>query len=467
MFATGLALFVSHMAMPVCADELDDRLATARLSVVRALEEIAAWAVDHRLIGARHRTLRRILEFAPEHAAARASLEFTRTKRDGTWTQSKTYREPADWNKDALPEYESRLTAAFKAYRNDAMGAIELAGDAAGARRGVVLDQLAALLPDDEVVRKARREVRLGAGWVMEETARALTRRAELKALASAAIRAIKTPVVDATWVAKGWKSAFRSKDVLCLGTHDESTCRRTIELCQAYLQFFSTLFGPKFDHAAPTLIVLLRSRNEAKGFMKGREEEAQFLAPEGVNLSSNWINYGGGLVVWIDDPRLAIETVVVQIVGLFLEGQFQPSERGWIEEGIGRTISWNYAEIYGPSFAHLEQTHGKGDGDDAVALPTGDWMPVARDALRTLPVHRFAALLTMRMTAMRALDEVVAYALGSYLMEGRQDKAKAFIEASVASDDAEKVVRSTLGMSVEELLGRVRRWSDEMSVPR
>ncbi len=458
-------------ALPVTragADALDDRLATANTQALRGLEEAATFAMSNRMLGARHRTLRRILILAPDHAAARATLEFARAKKDGPWTQSKKYREPADWNKDALPEFERRLSSVLTAYRNDALVAVEDAGEDAGARKRVLIEQLAILLPDDEVVHKARGDVRLGGSWVMPETARAIERRRELRALASDAMGRSKPSVADAKLVGDGWPVAFRSASVVGASTLDGRSCQRAVDLCEGLRPFFTRIFDSPGEPAGLGVFYLLTNATEAADFFERGDESAAWARLRAAGVSGGYLR-NGVYVNWGDDSTRAVEAVVRQAVDIAMHARFKSYERGWISEGVGRVLCWNFARIYGPSFVSIGHTLGKNKDDDidVVARPKGDWLPVARDALRTLPLHRFAGLLTIRLTAMSTLESVLAYALGAYLLEGRPEKAAAFIDASVASDDAEKVVGTALGISVEELFGRVRRWTEEMTAPR
>ena len=469
----GLTILALLLLGSVCgararADELDDKLAQASADAVRGLEQVAVWSVDHRLIGGRHRTLRRILVIQPEHIAARGALAYTRNKKDGRWIQATSYREPADWNKDALPEFDKRLDDVLKAYRNDAMVAVEDAGEGAGARRGRILDQLAALLPDDDVVHKARGDVRRGTSWVMAETVRAIGRRAELQALAQKARAAIRPPTVDEGHVELGWKAAFRTDDVLCISTVEVRTCLKACELCQAYPGFFAGVFGGVVEHARPARIYLLQSDEEAADLFRRKGDAKTWAKYSAAGTGSGWMPSERALVTWHGNAATTIESVVRQTVDGVGLARFKHLERGWVTEGVGRELCWSYAGIYGSSFVSVDQTQLGKDGEDAeVAEPVGDWMPAARDVLRALPTHRFVALLTKRLTAMRMLDAIVAYALGAYLIEGTPEKAAAFIEASIASDDAAKAVQSTLGITAEELLGRLRRWTEEMTATR
>lgn len=463
----ALVLLGALGALRVRADALDDRLAKARADAVRGLEETAAWATEHRLIGGRHRALRRVLRFAPDHALARAVLEYAKSKKDGRWVQASTYREPADWNKDALPEYERRVKAVLTAFRNDALVALEEAGDAAGARREATLDELAALLPDDETVRKARGDVRLGARWVMPETAKSVERRAELAAFARDARASAKPPVPATGPAAKGWSSALRAGDVTVFGSLDAATCRRALDLCQTYPAFFAAVFGPS-TVVEPTTYYLLRDADEAARVFASHDDAANGAKLRAAGLGGGWLSTGETFLAWSGEAEVTIQMVVRATIDSWSLERFHHDDRGWVSEGVGRVLSWHFAGFAGTPIVSVEETQlGKDDEDEAVPAPTGDWLVPAREVVRKATPRRLAALLTMRLTAMRTADTLLAYALAAYLLEGAPDRTEALIEATVESDDAEAAVRKALGFGVESLLLRLRRWTEETAAAR
>ncbi len=449
------------------ADALDDRLARAGADAVRGLEETAVWASEHKLVGGKHRALRRILYFVPDHALARAVLEYTRSKKEGRWVQANAYREPADWNKDALPEYDRKIMAILTTFRNDAMVAVEEAGDAAGARRDVVLDQLAALLPDDEIVRTARGDVRLGKAWVMPETARAVERRADFRTYAREARAAAKPPAAAPSELARGFTTALRAGDVTLLGSLDAVTCRRAFDLARTFPAFFASVFGPS-TVVEPTTYYLLKSGEEADDVFARLADAANGAKLRAAGLGGGWTSTGSAFVAWNGDPDVTVRMVVRATVDGWCLAWFRHGERGWISEGVGRVLTWHFAGFAGTPIVSIDQTQvGKDDEDDAVAAPSGDWLVPARDVVRKATVPRLTALLTMRLTAMRTFDSLLAYALAAYLLEGAPEKAEALIEATVGSDDAEAAVRKALGFGVETLLLRLRRWTAETAAPR
>lgn len=460
-----VALLAGLSAVRASADESDDRMASARADGVRRLEALASWCQEVKIEGARHRTLRAILSIDPDHRDARSVLRYYRAKKDGPWIQLEGYREPLDWDKNALAEHGGRYEAAVKAYRDDVLAVLNRMDAAAAARFTSVLEGLVRLLPGDELVRGARGDVRLGGAWVMAETGRAVTRRKELRRLVEKALRDLPPPVHAAAGT-REWSVSLQTAHTRVEGTVEVAEADQIARLVEAAKSLVEAVFPGVKPILPPPRIVLLQSAGEGEAFVRtypGLGETAwREVQPAG--LSARWLPEGGGYVTWYPGPKGRKRLAVHAVLRALVETRFGDARRGWLPEGVARLLCWHLAGSHGSAGVVALSETDLGEGKGTLQLDDAkDWLPPARRTLLRSEPHRFPALLTTVLNAMDDSDILIAYALAGYVIEGIPEKATTFISATIANDDASVAVQTGLGMSIDALRSRLTRWLGEM----
>ena len=104
----------------LCTTVLGQSLSSARIDLVEELEQLAKWCTKKKLIGSRNHVFELILRFDADHETARKWLRYT--KRDGKWVRLKEYREPKNYDRDALPAFRRRKQEIAERFRSRLLG---------------------------------------------------------------------------------------------------------------------------------------------------------------------------------------------------------------------------------------------------------------------------------------------------------------------------------------------------------
>lgn len=458
-----VALVLCLFAVRAGAEESDDLMVSVRADGVRRLETLARWCRESRVEGARHRTMRAILSIDPDHAEGRGLLKFYRAKKDGPWIQLDGYREPLDWNKDSLAEYARRFEEAVKSYRNDVLVVLERAGDGAASRFSSVLDGLVSLLPNDELVRKARGDVKLGWTWVMPETARAVARRKEIARFAREALSAVAKPS-PAKAESEGYAVALRTRHALILGSVEVAEAERVARYAEACGPFLRRVLGGEGEVLPPARIYLLTSEEEGQALITRKLGEAEWKRCVEGGVVGNWVPEEDAYVTWHGGSPGRERGAVRSLMDSMLRDAVGGSKRGWVLEGLGRALCKQFAGFYGPSIVSFTETDlGQGQGQD-IPEESKNWFALARKTLERLEPYRLPLLMTKQRNAMEGADVLLGMALGCYLVEGNPDRALTFITATEEADDAESAVKRGLGVGLVDLRAGLSRWLREMA---
>jgi hypothetical protein len=460
--AIGVAVLAACWSVrPAAADGLDDAIAKARSAEVGRLESIAAWTQSEHLSGFRHRVYRILLELAPDHAAARSALKYKRASKKDPWVQSPDYAEPPDWNQGKLPEGEQRLADALGKYRDDVIAALDASPDTTSARREETLSELVDLMPQDATLRSSLGHVQHDGVWVLPETVTGDKRRADLVAVARSLVsEARKNVGVDRKAVEIGWTYGYRSPYRSVSGDADPEASSDGIALMDAADRFCPRLFGGSTDPAGPRRVYSLQGPDDARSFVELHAEYKSVLST--LDLVGGLTLPDGAVLEYFRDARLRRTVGLRKVLSARLDDAFPGTERGWISEGVGQRIVWYLAGEHGPAYVHIEGTdrsRREGAEDDTLPEDPAEWFSAAARVLGRDGPKRLAAVLTMRLNAMRASDALVAHGLAAYLLEARHESFTPFLKASVSSDDGEAVVHQALDADVAMLSWRLHRW--------
>ncbi len=443
------------------ADELDTAMKRANKKLTSRLVSITKWAAGKRISGFRHRTFELILTIDPDHARARGVLGFKRKGKDGPWVKKKGVSEPPDWAVNLVPKGEEKIKKALTSYREDVITALDMDPAPNPARHEAIMETLVDLLPDDAVLRERNGDVFFEGRWVLPETASAIKRRKELRALGRELTKKAFLHVVeDPKIISNNWRSAWKSDQRWVFGVvhHDES--RDIISSMEAAAGICAHLFGEPEDPLGPLQTIVLTDRDQAREIVsrnpKWRTTLAELDMVSGLHLPT------GEYMVYRSNRAKRRTGPVRQVIQSGLRRRFPGKSRGWITEGIGQRLTWYTTGFHGPFMVSLARTERLTVDEEEPELPDSAraWPRAAAKVLTKEGPRCVAAVLTKRLNAMRASDILVAYGLAAFLIETRPKQFVKFAEATKAGHDAEEIVRTTLGADdVAMLTRRLRRW--------
>jgi hypothetical protein len=450
------------------ADALDDRVAVAKTAFVARLDDVASWCDTQRVFAVRDGVFRRILLLAPDHARARAALKYRRESKagpSGPWVQASDYKEPIDWNKGLVPEAKQRLADAGAAYRQSVMDALSQAekeGAIKPARRDEAIERLVDVMPDDAELRRTHGDVESKGRWVLPETVDAVARRLELRAAVERSAEAAAPITPDVKSVASGWTFAFAvgGRSVRgTVGSAEGATAAKTVRAVEA---FCAEVLALKDPPKRPRAIVLVADRGQAKKFLRERSADAETLATVD-HVSSLWTK-DSDLVIFNTDAEERRESVVRQLIDVYLDVRTVGVTRGWVSEGVGQRLMWHFLGRHGMPFLAFEGTDRPTDERDAAPLPArgSPWLRAAYEATDRGGPAGFRLLFTRALNAFHSADALMAYGLGAYLLEARPDSFVSFLQAAGTLEGPDEVCQSALNVDADVLYWRVRRWLSE-----
>jgi hypothetical protein len=449
------------------ADATDDALAEARTGLVSRLESLLAWAHDQRIAGFRHGLARRILELAPDHAKARATLQYKRAGKNAPWVQDRAYVVPGDVNRAALPDAEKRLAAVDAWYREALVAA---AAGAEPARREALLDGFLDTNPQDPALRRVLGHVEEDGRWAHPEAHAARRRRAELVALGAKAREAAGQRVGrDKEGMEMGWYALRTPKRAIWSSEKWPVEIREALVFMEAGDVLAARLFGAEQEigkESVPRtyvpLLYVCGSKEQGCALMGSIPDVADRVAE--LDLVAG-LSLGKHGYLSIEKHREKAMGVGVRlVVDSHVDDALADSvERGWISEGIGQRVVWYATGRHGPNFVNLEGTDVARADDEIDDEPLPEqpdaWLAAAERALERHGPRRLAATLTARLNAMRSTDVLLGYALAAYLVESRPDDLASFARASAKASDGAVLVKEALGQDVGAFAVRLRRW--------
>lgn len=442
----------------------DARLAEAGAALVRRLEGVASWCHESQVFLERDATYREILRFAPDHARSRSVLKYTRDLKTKAWVQ-KGYVEPKNWNKGHVPTAQRRRQEAVLPYRDAVLALLDGAGAAwSPARRAEVGERLVDLMPEDATLRAARGDVEDEGRWLLPESVEGRKRRREFEALR----RKIdaEPPAVRRDEQGQGWECAITTGAVSVWSTAG-AECLPLLLLADAAERFFTAAVGPGRETRTPFRALMLEDRDAARRWLAKAGPEYDEARRDVEKFGSLWLPIGA-VLGFLREPEDRRSSVLVQCLqrGLLLRVRRDRS-RGWVGAGLLQRLSWHVDAHHGAGFTADEHTEGKGKRgaeEEVETVPAADtsWLAAAAATLEADPVRRISTLLTRRTNAMEAQDVLAAYALASYLLEGRPEALMPFLEATYSLDDADAQAQKAVSVDVATLAWRVRRWALE-----
>jgi hypothetical protein len=438
-----------------------------RAAYLANLANFAAWCSEQSLFLERDRVLRAVLELDPENAVARKGLRFTKSG-DGKWVEPAP-REAKNRNPKALEELPKQRQKAVESYRLAMVALMNKAGSDAATRHGVYREILVGD-PDDTFVRAISGEVKDGENWVLQETANAKKRRAEIKALANKALAEVgPTRPTDKTDMESSLGVTFTVRimtdDVRVLGTGLPDECERAAKYASAAGPFLRGLFGFATKHQPDYTIYLLANEHE----------ETLFLANlPGLNPSfRDFLTAVVGTIVpgqprvvyWDRDVEHRVDGASRQTVNDFLGRTYGITmNEGWAWEGFGLYLN---RELCGSRLTWFIQVANGGKHNQLrKRLMMGDtnWMNEALTLLGTTDHPKFASMLDNDVNKLGLEEMLYAYAFTAYLIEGRPASEVTELLTRIGSkkESSSDAVQRVLHLDLAGVEERVYRWLSE-----
>ena len=219
-------------------------------------------------------------------------------------------------------------------------------------------------------------------------------------------------------------------------------------------------LFGAQKRVPGPEVSILLNNRREAREHAR-RKRESESTLKDIEDVSALWLDSGEYMAYWTDESYRVLGGLR-GVIDSYLDRTFRGHKRGWITEGIGQRLTYTVTRQHGANYVSLSATERYQDEDeDADFLPDepSAWPHAAAKVLERDGPKRLAAVLTMRLNAMKAGDVLVAYGLAAYLLEARPDLFLSFVKTSAEKNDANAICEEALGADVATVAWRIRRW--------
>lgn len=439
------------LAAPAAAQSsLEAARRELRATTAVEVEALASWCQEHRLYLERDRLYRALVELEPDHREARRHLRYRRTQ--AGW-EALAYSPPANRAPEHLGEYHARRVKLEEAWRGGLSALVMRFEDELEEReRHALEDEILVLVPDDARARERRGEVRdpVGGSWILRESAAGRARAAELEARAAGLRRvehALERAALPPEIAFLPWKERLSAPDAQLSAVGPAEEAAQIVADAMLAAQLFREVFGE-----APVLA------GELTVYAFDRQETLDlFLA------NPLWRHLAGGDVaersrsIHIAVGERSAEARRVAALERVLEQLFRGSF------GIGDHSAWARAGLVRRWCELLRGTAPATDkarrGETASSL----------EALRTLLAagHRpdLAELLAKPASELSPADELVAYALVRFVLEGSGTPCGVLLdELGRSSEGAERVLSRRLGFELDELEARLLRWISEAS---
>lgn len=428
---------------------------------------LAGWCQTAGLLAERDRLARVLLRLDRDHEQARKWLRHRRAK-DGSWAPDPAAKPSKDANakaRAALPDQRKKAYGETLATLFERAQPLVGGNDAPSGSR--VVELLVDLDPDDARFRELQGDVRQGTGWVLAETARARERRRALASLSTQTLQGVGVPAAGSpSAVAAGlglrWSRTARGAHVTVLTTGAPAEADRVARYMDAALALAREVLTPSSPIPGGTVVCLLSSAEERKLVLDKQNLSAKEREWHDA-LFAHWLG-DDHLIVGPHDEASRLEACVRQAVDLVLRaGLGFDVKAAWLRDGVGTYMTWL---LTGTRLTFLirasRYAEDEKDAKDRQERKERNWLIAARrlDEAGRLPELAWVAGLDLNNLARE--DALLGYVAAAWLIEGHEDRYRAFLERSAAGDPLHDVVGSVLGLDLIVADRRVRRWLEE-----
>lgn len=477
----------------LAAPRSDDPAALARVAtnVVPALFELAEWCNEQKLLASRLLCYEAVLTLDPDHADARRILGWSRDK-NGAWKRSRPESQKRDRGGMAT-ELAARAESVVQRVR----AACSAEGEAFERVHGrAVRLALVPLVPDHADLRADLGQAESAPGvWLRADVVRAVAREAErLEAVRLAKEAHIGPETVAASSLPEGaltaglkWTGVLRVQNAIVTGTVSAAELRNVAIALDLAPWVAEIALPPPAeavldDEGEPPLgdtrddmpewyrvprFFVLGAAGDRENLVRTLSKD---LSPATIAIlrrsACGFFDEENSIGAWNATPADRLEASVRQRVGLYLQRTFDIGpDRGWIWEGIGLLLS---SSVTGTrNIVYVQLTEGTVAGGKAgkpqLLGPKADWLKMARDLLRATPRVNLVPLLGKNVNAMTKDDLLVAYALGSWIVDGHPEVAPRILARIGAGHAQATVLAEELGIELPEVVAELAAWLEEM----
>jgi len=469
----SIVLLVARLALPLPApvgSDYDAARAELETAFVSELLRLAEEAADDRRFGRRDELLERVLVIEPDQRDARRTLRYRR--RDGEWVRPDNWRPARDRAEGDPAADEAADREVFAPYRDGLLALVEAHTAERGEEWAVsVQEDLRDLMPEDAVLRELLGEVRVGGGWILEETQRARARRVAIAAIVEKALAEAPAPSkaqLDRTEDAAPieWAAGAATDRVRTLGSVPATEVVRTARTAHAAGDVFEALLGTPAPYRRGFTIYLLDGRWQGMEFLRTwpglSDAVREYLRP----LRGGWIEAAIRVVDWSPTPEERLDGALRQTLGMFFESGLNiRAEQGWAWEGfglyltdrmLGTTLTWFVKGVDKAETRSSDSTTGVQDARDLLAA--------AYRSAAGGEAPRLRFMLGRSLGDMGPSDLVRAHALVAYLIEGHPDAVRPVLFRLGDSEHPVRVLEDELGMTLTRIEARLDRWLGEMT---
>lgn len=476
MLSTLCSLLVFAAApAPTIQDPID--VETLRTEILATALEIAEWADEADYQTGRNAMYRAVLGYDPEHKKARKALGFKKKK--GEWEQGRT-KEPEDECEEGVPaEFERKWAEAVDGFEARIVDAYAEGGDAPAVvkKRRAALEALLPFGPNDVTLREALGFVLLEERgvWVMQETAVALARRAELSDRIATLLANFDAPTearndADVAGIELPWTQAFSQGRMTIMSTLEPEESKTLLTTAHLMRQIFPYALPGAGRPSYPDAIYAVEVSQRAK-FFKGHPATPEAEMDYRIAVNSSWL--GDNVLVSGKSPTLRKDVVAFQVAGYALSEKFTVwTDDGWAQQGLtsylahlacGTRLSfWDIRtkDEYG------NEVGGAKDWLDRVPPSTSGWLlQFAQLVEDGQTIQEFGRALTAPTVKMTWQDVVTSHAVSAFLLETRPDDLLALLNQAKRDGSMVVKVEEQLGMKLAELRDLMLRWIQEIEL--
>lgn len=445
-------------------------LEAASAGMVEELRAYAAWCREWKLFLDRERALENLLVFAPDDRETHLFLRH-RLQKDGSWLVPEK-RKPAKNANDRKLEESAELRAAFTdEFCRRVFGAVEHFDDVTPERRAEVHEIVLALDPEHAGVRELRGEKLLDGEWVLAETLRAKSRRAEIKGIVKQSFAEVG-PLMDLTYhmreekIGVDWKATARTQNVRVLSTGSADEAERIARATQATIGTFRKVMGVA-NRPFPVMTVYLLTKTDQRDLFISnwptwgptRLDDMRKLAGSGLLKSLD-------VARWDESEEHRLDGTVRHTIGMLLQRDFGITvEVPWAWEGIGlfltrelvgTRMTWYGVGVASPAAAHQDFIRKVMDNEV-------NWINAGFVRLQGADGPRLVDVLGKPLPDLDIYDFLVAYVFGAYLMEGRPDDLPRLMAAvGRQRKPHEEALPAVLGIQLADMEAHLIRWLEE-----
>jgi hypothetical protein len=453
------------------SERIQAGLAAAEKQRIADLEALVPWCVEERLFARREALCEEILALDPESVTAHEGLLHERD-RSGKWVPPKKKSPAKDYTKSAVAEFEERRAEVDRAFASAVLELVPppVAGRPPNPWARHAIQRARELVPDHPDLRALLGEQRVGGAWVLDETARARDRRAELEAAVADSLADAPQPrpiepnqEEAATEVA--WTAAVETPWVRVLTTGDAAEAEELARTAHGAVLFFRLVFGCETKLPEGYTLYLLVNEEDRMRFVS----RWPTWGPEQLETSAGWQGSGvpesSNAARWDADAVNRLDGAVRHTVGELLRAEFRISmDQAWAFEGFGiyltRALIGTRRTWYG-SPGELDPEEQK--ELNRLLLTDVDWLEEAYGSMKSGVAPRLAELLRCRLDSMGVGHLLLAHALAAYLIEGEPERLVPLLRAATSrGGTAEAAFAKVLERPLEETEARLERWLGE-----